>query len=56
MEIRKGSGSFELTEVVKHPGHLHLSFYPIQAGRRLGTVYFGTSQQMQEMRNLEIAD
>src|SRR5271168_455742 len=29
MNIGKGSGSFELAEVVKHPGHLHLSFYPI---------------------------
>jgi hypothetical protein len=56
MDVAKGSGTFELTEVVKHPGHLHLSFYPIPAGRRLGTVYFGTSQQMQDITNLKITD
>jgi hypothetical protein len=56
LDIAKGSGTFELAEVVKHPGHLHLSFYPIPAGRRLGTVYFGTSQQMQEISNLKITD
>jgi hypothetical protein len=56
MDIAKGSGSFELAEVIKHPGHLHLSFYPVQAGRRLGTVYFGTSQQMKEISSLKISD
>ena len=56
MDIGKGSGSFELTEVVKHPGHLHLSFYPVPAGRRLGTVYFGTPQQMSEISSLKLAD
>ena len=56
IEIQRGSGSFELAEVVKHPGHLHLSFYPIQAGHRFGTVYFGTAQQMQEIRTLKVSD
>jgi hypothetical protein len=55
-DIAKGSGTFELAEVVKHPGHLHLSFYPIPAGRRLGTVYFGTKQQMKEISNLKLSD
>jgi hypothetical protein len=56
IEIQRGSGSFELAEVVKHPGHLHLSFYPIHAGRRIGTVYFGTAQQMQEIRTMKLDD
>ena len=56
MDVVKGSGTFELTEVVKHPGHLHLSFYPVPAGRRLGTVYFGSTQQMKEISSLKISD
>jgi hypothetical protein len=54
VELQKGSGSFELTEVVKHSGHLHLSFYPIQAGHRFGTIYFGTAQQMREIQSMKI--
>ena len=56
MDVAKGSGTFELTEVVKHPGHLHLSFYPVPAGKRLGTVYFGSTQQMKEISSLKISD
>jgi hypothetical protein len=55
-EVQKGSGSFELTEVLKHPGHLHLSFYPATGGSRLGTVYFGTEQQMKEISNWNVTD
>ena len=56
VELQKGSGVFELTEVINHSGHLHLSFYPKQAGHRFGTVYFGTTQQMQEIRTLRLDD
>ncbi|MGH7976583.1 MAG: hypothetical protein ACREDS_11040 [Limisphaerales bacterium] len=55
-EITRGSGSFELSEVVKHPGHLHLSFYQVPSGTRLGSVYFGTAQQMKEISNLKISN
>ena len=55
-DIARGSGTFELSEVIKHRGHLHLSFYPITAGRRLGTVYFGTTKQMKEIRNVKVSD
>lgn len=54
-EVRKGSGTFELTETVKHPGHLHLSFYGGD-GKSLGTVYFGTEQQMKEIRHWNVRD
>lgn len=47
-EVKKGSGEFELSEVVRHPGFLHVSFYRIQDGKRFGSVYFGTEQQMKE--------
>jgi hypothetical protein len=55
-EIKNGSGSFELTEVVRHPGQLHLSFYQIPAGTRFGSVYFGTAQQMKAISNLKISN
>jgi hypothetical protein len=55
MIIKKGSGSFELTEVVKHSGHLHLSFYPVAGGSRFGTVYFGTAQQMKEISDWDVS-
>ena len=52
-EVTKGSGTFELTETVKHPGHLHLSFY---SGSRFGTVYFGTERQMEEISHWNVRD
>jgi hypothetical protein len=55
-EINKGSGSFELAEVLRHPGHLHLSFYPISSGSRFGTIYFGTPQQMKEISSWNVTD
>jgi len=54
-EIKRGSGSFELTEVVRHPGHLHLSFYPVPGGNRFGTLYFGTTQQMKEISDWNVS-
>jgi hypothetical protein len=56
IEIKNGSGSFELAEVVRHPGHLHLSFYQIPTGTRFGSVYFGTPQQIEEMSHLKISN
>jgi hypothetical protein len=55
-EITKGFGSFELAELLRHPGHLHLSFYRIPDGKRFGTVYFGTAQQMKEISNWKLDD
>jgi hypothetical protein len=48
MEVKKGSAEFELTEHVRHPGFLHVSFYRIPDGKRFGSIYFGTDQQMKE--------
>ena len=55
-KIARGAGSFELAEVVKHPGHLHLSFYQVPSGTRFGSVYFGTAQQVKEMSSLKISN
>ncbi len=52
-EVKKGSGTFELAETLQHPGHLHLSFYG-SGGKRLGTVYFGTEQQMKEISHWNV--
>ena len=52
-EVRKGSGTFELTETLEHSGHLHLSFYG-SGGKCLGTVYFGTERQMKEISNWDV--
>jgi|SRR5436190_15000156 len=54
-DVNKGSGTFELEETVMHPGHLHLSLYR-EDGKRLGTVYFGTEQQMQEISHWRLHD
>jgi hypothetical protein len=52
-EVRSGSGTFELAEILNHPGHLHLSFYG-SGGKCLGTVYFGTEQQMKEISHWDV--
>ena len=54
-EVGKGSATFELAETVKHPGHLHLSFYD-GGGKRLATVYFGTEQQMKEIKHWNVRE
>jgi hypothetical protein len=52
-KVGKGSGTFELTETLQHPGHLHLSFYG-SGGKCLGTVYLGTEQQMKEISHWDV--
>ena len=47
-EVKNGSAEFELTVQVRHPGFLHVSFYRISDGKRFGSIYFGTEQQMKE--------
>jgi hypothetical protein len=54
-EITRGSGEFELSEPVRHPGYLHLSFYPSTGGTDFGCVYFGTEVQMNKIKNWNIS-
>jgi hypothetical protein len=35
---------------------LHLSFYRSLGGKRTGSVYFGTAQQMKEIRHWKLDD
>jgi len=54
-EVRKGSGAFEFALILRHPGHLHLSFYG-SYGKRLGTVYFGAERQMKEISHWNVGN
>jgi hypothetical protein len=54
-EITGGSGQFELSEPVRHPGYLHLSFYRISGGTDFGCVYFGTEPQMSRIEHWNIS-
>jgi len=47
-QVKKGSGEFELTERMRYPGLLHVSFYRMTDGKRFGSIYFGTDEQMKE--------
>ena len=47
-EAKRGSGEFELTTRMTQPGFLHVSFYRVSNGKRFGSIYFGTEQQMKE--------
>jgi signal peptidase I len=51
LEIKAGGGEFELSIEIQHPGYLHVTFYPLDRGCGFGGVYFGTSRQMQEIRD-----
>jgi hypothetical protein len=48
-QITAGSVPFELTRPVTCPGHMHLSVYDNQTRGCIGSIYFGTPQQMQEI-------
>ncbi len=48
--VKRGRGDFELKLTIKHKGALHLTFYD-QAGRPFGGVYFGTAQQMKQIKH-----
>lgn len=52
--INKGSGEFQLSEVVRHTGHLHVSLYRVSDGKDFACVYFGTPKQMAEIKDWKI--
>jgi hypothetical protein len=54
-DITSGSGEFELSEPVRQPGYLHLSFYRTAGGTDFGCVYFGTEAQMSKIRHWNIS-
>lgn len=47
IEIKKGSGKFELSEQIKHSGAFHVSLYRPD-GTAIATVYFGKKAQVEK--------
>jgi len=54
-EITGGSGEFELSRAIRHPGYLHLSLYPTSRETDFGCLYFGTEPQMSKIRDWNIS-
>ncbi|MCX6903185.1 MAG: hypothetical protein NTW03_06830 [Verrucomicrobia bacterium] len=44
VRIKKGTGAFRLIKTMTTDGYLHVSFYPLPAGRGFGGVYFGQGE------------
>jgi len=55
-EVKKGSGEFKLSYDVKHVGALHLTFSSVPERKSFGTVYFGTSAQLERIQNMSLSD
>jgi hypothetical protein len=47
-----GHGDFELTFQVNHVGCLHLTFSSLPQRKSFGTVYFGTPEQLERVRDM----
>ena len=51
-KIRRGAGDFELRFEVRHVGCLHITFSSLPERKSFGTVYFGTPEQLDRVRNM----
>jgi tetratricopeptide (TPR) repeat protein len=56
LQVAQGSGEFVLSENIKEPGHLHLTFYDAYSGNPFGGFYFGTDPQMREIADWHVKD
>jgi len=56
MEVKEGSGPFELVYTVAHPGALHVTLYSIPDGKPFGGVYFGGESQMKSIATMSLSD
>jgi hypothetical protein len=54
LEIAKGKGNFELSEILTCDGYLHVTFYSAITGKSFGGVYFGTAKQMKEIEHWQV--
>jgi hypothetical protein len=52
--VTRGEGRFELSETLDCVGYLHVSFYPVPAGKPFGGLYFGTAKQMKEIEHWDV--
>ena len=55
VKAEQGWHEFETSITVKHRGFLHLTFYDNKDGKPFGGVYFGTSPQMANAKDISIA-
>ncbi|CAA6693682.1 MULTISPECIES: hypothetical protein [unclassified Lentimonas] len=51
VRVSPGSGEFEATITIRHEGYLHLTFYPVSGGSGFGGVYFGSPEQMNQIKH-----
>ena len=51
-EIKRGWGDFEVSIDVQKIGCLHLTFNRLPDRKAIGTVYFGTPEQLDRVRNM----
>lgn len=54
-EVARGTGDFELVIDVQHTGCLHLTFSSLPARKSIGTVYFGTPEQLKRIRKMSLS-
>lgn len=54
LRARAGKVEFKLERPITSEGALHLGFYDQRSGKCLGTVYFGTVAQMQEISRWDV--
>jgi hypothetical protein len=52
IKAERGAGDFELTFQVMHLGCLHVTFSSLPEKKSFGTVYFGTAEQLDRVRNV----
>ncbi len=46
--VEKGTGTFEVQNILRVEGYPHLSFYPVGGGASFGGVYFGADEWLQK--------
>lgn len=51
-KAESGTGDFELTFEITKIGCLHLTFSSLPAKKSFGTVYFGTPEQLDRVKNM----
>ena len=51
-KVEQGTGDFELTFQIKHVGCLHITFSSLPERKSFGTVYFGTPEQLERVRDM----
>jgi hypothetical protein len=55
LAVSKGLRKFELRITIKHKGVLHLTLYDVKTGRPFGGTYFGTANQMKDIKDWDLS-